>query len=377
MEPDGRDAEATGRRLGAPRPPRISPETALALVEDQHRRHEAFLRDLRAGPFALLAERNHPLVRAEMRRTRRSRWAATAVCVAVPLAVFVVLLLAQELLHRSNSHSVVKSAGWILMLDTGVAFAHWFACFWPLVMFLGAALRAAGAVLAERSDETAVQIVLTSMPKRAIAAAKILPYASPFLCGALAALPLYILEVDSLHLHGPVADAFSYGFIIWPLRMFAAPAVDRSWPPELGAHHLVSAGLMCFADLGAIWAAVHWGAALAVRKRSLRHAGRPLILNVVRMCLATCPVCTVWALTMILDPAFGTGAVLAPTVLGLLAFALLLSLSWWLLVLRHATRSVMESFAWFDYLAMEEGDRPPGARDEEVLGDTWDETARP
>ena len=39
------------------------------------------------GPFALLAERRHPLVRAELFRTRRKRRKATAALAGVPIAV--------------------------------------------------------------------------------------------------------------------------------------------------------------------------------------------------------------------------------------------------------------------------------------------------
>jgi hypothetical protein len=45
------------------------------------------------SPFELLAERDHLIVRAEMRRTRRRRLATTLVCAAVPLLVAALALL--------------------------------------------------------------------------------------------------------------------------------------------------------------------------------------------------------------------------------------------------------------------------------------------
>jgi len=130
---------------------------------------------------------------------------------------------------------------------------------------------------------------------------------------------------------------------------------------------------MCLTDLGAVWAAAHWGAALAVRLRKLRRVINLLAAKLFRVAVAAG---VSFIATVGLDLAIGPSTGRVPTLWTLLAFSLFLGLSWWFIVLRPATRAAMESFAWFDYLAMEEGDRPPPAPSF-IWRDTWDETARP
>lgn len=87
-------------------------------------------------PRLMLAERGHPLVRAEMRRRRRSRLAGSLAAAGCALAAW-----------TAAAVTVRLTGDW----SPGCAAARWagaFVCFFPLAMVAVAALSAAGAVLA-------------------------------------------------------------------------------------------------------------------------------------------------------------------------------------------------------------------------------------
>ena len=311
----------------------------------------------RIKAFALLAERRHLLVRTEMRRTRRWRVTATAVCLAVPGAVFVLAVL---LLIASGD---ARLAG-----DLAVGFA----ALWPAVMLFGAALRSAGAVAAERDAGTALQIILTPLPRRAIAASKVLPALPPFLWGIVAALPVYILA-DVLRPPMAAACWVPAGALGWPLRLLLGLAMGFVDPnPNLAAG--LAGPVMALTDIGLVWIAAQVGAAMAVRDASalsvaLRLLGRLLGAAGVMLLLAL--------LVSAFLGIFGGGACtlfggsdLAATLfhvaIAVIAFALFMYF-WWQETLFGAATRVLGEFARFDLLAMDEPDPSPGR-----LGDGWD-----
>jgi hypothetical protein len=77
---NGNDTDGTGRP-GRRGPKGFWPRLAWWLLERP------------GSPLELLAERRHPIVRAEMRRTRRTRLISGAVFVALPLLAFVLTAL--------------------------------------------------------------------------------------------------------------------------------------------------------------------------------------------------------------------------------------------------------------------------------------------
>lgn len=325
-----------------------------------------WLRRTLPGPFELLSERRHPLVRAEARRTRKWRWVATAFCVLPPLAVLKLVPLADF----ETNEALAKA---ILVLTAA------FVCFWPLVMFTAAALASAAAVLAERAQDTAGQIVLTGVPKRALAAAKVLPHVLPFLLGSLAALPLYMTVGAS----GPfLADgAVPTPLIVWPLRMLAAFGMPWYLRVELTTAGGAVGVVMALTDLGAVWMAAHWGAGLAVRLGSLPRVGWRLakqlgVTAVVYGVYAAAGFATFMTSGLACLVVSNDHAVVVVAAGLTLACAVFLFL-WWVYPLGDAAFTTLEDFAWFDWLAMDEFDPRRRERGLPMWQDWKDVSARP
>lgn len=303
-------------------------------------RLRAWARRAAVGPLELLSGRRHPMVRAEMRRARRANLVAGIACAVAPLLACAAAALA------AAPSPVLSTSGRI--------FSAVFVALWPVVLLTGAAMRSAGAVLAEREDDTAIQIVLTLMPKSAIAAAKVVPHAVPFLWSAVATLPLYSLVGEQLLFHGERWPAVAS---VWPLRLLGL--TDWEAPADFTARGFALGALMSLTDAGLVWMAAHWGAALAVRTGSLvqvilRLAGRLLLLGLLFLfyhgaaCMGYLLVLNICAFLpdrIVRD---------APTLWFSLPFFLAL---WWLYPLGDAGRSTLSAFAWFDWLAMDQFER--------------------
>jgi len=226
-------------------------------------------------------------------------------------------------------------------------------------MFLGAALRTSGSVLAERQGHTAIQLVLTPIPAREIAAAKILPHLAPFLWGILAAAPLYFWAGTSGAFHFDDSDSPPSPLALTPLRLLAVLRLDHSVLYADG-RGIGTALVMLLSDLALIWAAAHWGAALAVRSR-----GPVGVVLGLLWCLTVAVAVGLgfWALSMI--PAGIAAAALAQlelrewgTLLMTLLQASTLALLWWQWPMRNSVRQALAAFSTFDSLVDEEY-RPP------------------
>ncbi len=335
--------------IGRPGPAaNASDEVRCDLQELRHLSGE----DEQAGPFALLADRHHPLVAAELRRARRANRCALAICLIVPLAVLAAVWVPPWLEPMLPWGNAIESRPDIL-----AAFVY----LWPAALLMATVWRSASAVLAEQSGETALQLVLTPMRKRTIAAAKVLPHVEPFLWGVLAALPLYLFAGSTefflfeRELPSPLA--------VWPLRIVAG--LQDVWIHDSSMHLSmpgVASGLvMAVTDLGLVWAAAHWGAALAVRTTRLRAVAIRLVLRLVLVSVLLLvylvPALFAAFLVSLLSLWIWSGGELALTVT---AAAIYLGL-WWRHPLRNAVRGCLSDFAGFDRLAMEAED--PSRRD--------------
>jgi hypothetical protein len=138
-----------------------------------------------------------------------------------------------------------------------------FVCLWPALMFAGAALSAAMAVISDRARHTASQIVLTPVRGETIAAARILPWPGPFLLGVLAVLPLYIWagSWEPLCPGGVMFTPLSF----LPMRPLAVLAIATgAQPPEVSIGGVACGLFMLVSDATLVWAAAHWGATYAV-----------------------------------------------------------------------------------------------------------------
>jgi hypothetical protein len=206
-------------------------------------------RSSRLSPLLLLDEWRRPLVRAIRTSTRRWRLRSLAAWMAVPLLAALGLRLAAGHLPRGLAEELAGA----------------FVCFGPAVCFLGAAAATAAATAAERQGGTAIQLVLSPMPKREIAAAKVVPYVWPYLAGILAALPLYALMGTSRGLFA--VTPWPGPQCAWPMRTFVMLGGD--WTFRLNPIGCLNALAMVLGDAAAIWAAAHWGAALTVRMGNL------------------------------------------------------------------------------------------------------------
>ncbi len=320
------------------------------------RRRLAWWLSRRAGsPFELLAERRHPLVRAELRRTRRGRRIAAAVCAAIPLLLFLLALVTFPNRYvRDDDMGGYDLWPSLMGLPIGL-----FVCFWPLVMYLGAAWSAAGAVTEEIDGDTALQLTLTPIPARPLAAAKILPRVRPYLWGILAALPLYMWVGGS--------EPFIIGIaptplVLWPLRSFA-PLWAMNWRLEASGAGVLGIGpLMCLTDLSLVWAAALWGAAFAIRERSLLRVALRLAVQIFLTAIVV-GLCLLGGLVLGLLPLscvtifgeVGEGVVLvAGLSLAVLAGGAFFAFLWWQTLLRRPADEVLTAFQAFDRLANEE-----------------------
>jgi len=285
------------------------------------------------GPLELLHAGDHALVRAMMISTRR--WRTRLVAVNSAIALLACLAVgAGFLLEGSRAMGYAGKAGAA------------FLCVWPLAMLLGAALRSAGRVVAERTEGTAIQLVLTPLEKRSIAAAMVLPHAAPFLWGLAAALPLYVLVGGSLNW-----GALPSPWVFWPFRFAVVPFTEIK-PTASGA---VTGLIMCATDVALVWAALHWGAAYAVRVASLTALGPYLLWRLLLTTLLSglCYLALglvaagLWlAVRFVGDEAIRvTGAL----IVGFLALGL-----WWRFLLPRTVKFTLQEFAHFDRLADEE-----------------------
>jgi hypothetical protein len=189
------------------------------------------------------------------------------VCLLVPVAAVAMIPL---LLRCSvvTAHDVGK-------------LANLFVVAWPLVMMTIAGLRSYLAVRDEKTRGTAWQLAVTPIARRVIAAAKVLPYVLPAMCGTLAALILYLVA-------GAVGSPTVYGmpspFLILPFRVLGGPFVGLGVVgPDLFTIGGGFAGLiMCMTDLGWVWVAAHWGTTLGLRYDNMLPAMGHFSLRLLR-----------------------------------------------------------------------------------------------
>jgi hypothetical protein len=226
--------------------PRPAPAEAFGdMLGDVARRTGAMRDDRLAGFLEMVYEIHQPLVRAALRTGRGRRRLFSAGLAVVPVLAFGAALL------MGLFPAAAPWAAWL----TGL-----FVCLWPTACFLGAGLAAGAAVVDERERGTAIQLVLTPIGKRPIAASKVLPAAWTFLPAALAGLPVCVLAGSSAPF---LADGWIPVALPWPLRFLQLTGGVE--PPEPALMALVSGALMCASDLALVWAAAHWGAAYGVR----------------------------------------------------------------------------------------------------------------
>jgi hypothetical protein len=216
----------------------------------------------KAGPLALWAERKHPLVRAEARRRRRQRWLGLALLIGLPYALTAAALLfvAGHGVSKSNLN-LREAAGAVSVMLAGL---------WPLAAILGCASMAAEAVAEERKQGTAAQLALTALPPRVLAAAKVLPYFRTAFWALAAMLPIYAAGACFLTDRWGLPSAIT----LTPMRLAGIERIfrftDPQWPGGLPGSVGIAA-VMFIGDVILAWAAVHWGAAWAVR-----HGGTTL-----------------------------------------------------------------------------------------------------
>ena len=318
--------------------PAGSPEPQELLSRPELRLSPGYRSD-EAGPLELAWYWDQPLVRAARTSSRRSARAVAAVCVALP--PLVLLLCAVGLGQEAGAFPSFA----------GMA-AGAFLVVWPLLMCLGAAFRSAGRVVAERSGNTALQLVLTPIDKRPIAAAMVVPHAWPFLLGAAAALPLCALAAAGAEDWGLLAHPLCF----WPFRLGAVPFVRLGLDARGAAMGLVAGA----ADVAWVWAAAHWGAAYAVRLASLPGTSLYLAWRF----LWTSAAFAVWY-GLAMGVSIGlwmvemfAGGILASALMAAAAAAVVAAF-WWSFLLPRAGRLALEEFAHFDRLADEEFEIKP------------------
>jgi hypothetical protein len=312
-----------------------APPEPFEHVPRRDRSFEPIFRPDVGGPLELLASANHPLVRATMTSTRAWRRRLTSFNAGAALLVGAVAVTVE---------SVDPSVAAVVV---GL-----FISAWPLVMLLGGALRAASRVVAERTEGTALQLVLTPLEKRPIAAAMVLPHAGPFLWGILATLPLYVWAGGGQTRFGFMPPPW----IFWPFRFGAIPYLQL----EFTTVGVICGAVMCLTDLALVWAAVHWGAAYAVRLASLAPLAFYLVWRLVFTAL-------VFAFFYGGFSVLVGGASLAFTTVDAPLLYLLVSLVcafvawavWWKFLLPRTVRLTLEEFGHFDRLADEEFEVKP------------------
>ncbi len=312
--------------------PDPAPEGWAARKARQHARAR------RISPFLLLDYRADPLVRAHMISTRKRRWAGGAACAAVPLAAFAALAFLE------NASFDEFPAAWL---------AGAFLCSWPLAMFVGGAIASASSTIAERDRGSAIQLVLTSIGRRPIAAAKVLPCAPPFLVGAAAALPFYLWAGGSPALF--VNSELPGLLAAWPWRFLALLMPD--WQLEVTGVGILAGLAMWVSDLAIVWAGLHWGAGYAVRLGRLVLVGLYLVQGTAILAAYTA---VAWGLAFVVGLIFsvpllvataGEEIVVAWAVLwGGLAF----TAGWWFYLRFGPVAAALAGFEHFDRLADEE-----------------------
>jgi hypothetical protein len=292
------------------------------------------------GPFELISERHHPIVRIESRRIASRNRILRIFMVLVPV-LFSIVVLALLLSERQAFRDLFSGymARWY-----GPAFFIYLAL-WPLICFVGAAISTSGAVLEEISSNTAMQLVLTPLPARPLAAAKILPRVKPFLLGILCSLPIYIFcSIFVLTVALP-----------WPLRMVLLFGDFRGGgsPWFYGIVMGLGMGLM---DLLIVWCGALWGAASAIAHRSLLkvivYMGWRLLLLGLQVTFCALPALIPTGLVYFSIQ--GGGGTILGSLLGILglalSFAILLALMW-IVVLENQAQRVLLAFQGFDRLA--------------------------
>jgi hypothetical protein len=313
-----------------------APQTGSGHEEHWTERPQRCTRIQQVAPLSLLAEGNNVLVRAEFRRTRRRRWLLTAACVGAPLALFVLARVIGGESEDPSAWSFRYSAeSWVRL---GVVT---FVSFWPLAMFLGAVLSTATAVLSDRTEETAFQVVLTPVSGEAIAAARILPRVRPFLWGVLAAAPLYFWAGS--------AEVLSFGgrglspLAFWPFRM-VAPFLWNAGGMETSGAGVIAGIFMVPADAGMVWAGAHWGACYAVWLGSLPGTMLYLAWRLFYISVTF----ILWCLLTLILVGLGLGG-LAAFLQGALLLGILYRFPW-----REAVRMALEEFSRYDRLCDDE-----------------------
>jgi len=325
---------------------RKAPESSREdLYGDLNDRLRARAEDAGAGVLDMLYELRHPLVRAAMKTSRRRRAIAGACFAGVPALVFLAAVV------LAVDSATAPAAGWLVGI---------YACFWPLVAFIGVSLDAGAAVVSEREGHTAAQLVLTPVPKRPIAASKILPAVFPYLVGMLGALPVLILA-GSTH---PFffRQSLPTPLVLWPLRL-AAPffGCGQITPSVPG---FLTGLLMWFTDGITVWAAAHWGAAYGVRLGrtplvALAMAWR-LLATLVYLALALAVTCAT-GLIVFLTAGSILGLfspVLAVIVVSAGALWVFIAL-WRRYYLGGPVRVVLTEFTYFDSLARDDFEPRP------------------
>ncbi len=292
------------------------------------------------GPFELISERHHPIVRIESRRVA-GRNRILRILMVLPPIVFSITVLALLLflgeqfgdLFSGNMSSWFRGAFVVYL------------ALWPLICFVGAAISTSGAVLEEISSNTAMQMVLTPLPARPLAAAKILPRVKPFLLGIFCSLPIYIFcSIFVLTVALP-----------WPLRMFLLFGDFRGdgSPWFYGIVLGLGMGLM---DLLIVWCGALWGAASAIAYRSLLkvivYMGWRLALLGFQVTFCTLPALIPTGLVYFATQ--GGGGTIFGSLLGILGlslyFAILVALMW-IVILENQAQRVLLAFQGFDRLA--------------------------
>jgi hypothetical protein len=297
-----------------------------------------------AGPLALWAERKHPLVRAEMRRRRRERWLGLALLIGLPYAAEATVLLVATRLGGSGSELGEFVCGSSLVC----------AGLWPLAAILACAAMATESVADERKRDTAAQLALTPLPPRVLAAAKVLPYFRTAFWALLAMLPIYAAGACFLTDRWGLPSAITQT----PMRLMgvARHPQQRMHPHGIGGLPGAAgiAAMMFVGDVILAWAAVHWGAAWAVRHGGTALAGGIALARLLGVLLGVGLVLGACEALCLVFRGSGLPEVVVSTVLLL---AVLVKGGRWLA--RRATRAALREFAGFHRLA---ADRDVGER---------------
>ncbi len=297
------------------------------------------------GPFTLLADRKHPLVALGLKRSRRNMLGVAGFgFAALGMAA---ALFALSLAGGKGNFASTLAALWVNLLPLGVV--------------IGAFLGSAGSVLNEREKDTVWQLVLTPMPRRVIAAGKVLPAAFRTALCCLLCLPLYVMG-------GSLAYPDSLAVVplaFLPLRLLGL----FGFGGVLGGGGFSATGallgpVMCAGDMVLAWAAAHWGAACAVRLGSFGRVGLAMIgrLALVGLQIAVCLVPPVVYLLACI-PVFGwmlehpseLGVLVIAVICGMVGLGILVLWGTFVLyrrwLLRAPVRAVIREFALFDRLA--------------------------